>query len=234
MKNKLNSNNITVKPLTEIIGPVLAIDVAVFTLKEGRLNVLLLKTRDQFAGGDYVLPGGFVALEETLDESAKRNLLRKANININYLEQLYTFGTVNRDTRGRVVSVAYFALVDYKHFNLKTTDRYSSVGWSNVDELPSLGYDHQAILTKAVERIRTKLQYSNLAAHLLPKSFSLTQLQKTYEDVIGEPLDKRNFRRKVLSIKIIEPVSTVASPSAHRPAQLYRFVSKKYQEVSLI
>lgn len=221
--------------MKEIIGPALAIDVVAFTVKDDSFQALLLKSKDHYAQGKYVLPGAFVGLTETLDATAHRALKEKANVDINYLEQLYTFGKVERDDRGRVVSTGYFALVDYKKFDLKTiTERYSEIGWFPVTALPATAYDHSQMIKSATIRIRNKLQYSNVACHLLPENFTLTQLQQVYEAVLGRPLDKRNFRRKVLSLGVINPVEEKEKSAAHRPAALYHFISKKYQEIEIV
>lgn len=223
-----------VKHLKNIIGPVLTVDVVTFTVKDNRLCVLLLKSKDPDAGRNWVLPGGFVKLEETLDQAAQRVLQEKCNININYLEQLFTFGEIGRDTRGRVVTTTYFALVDYIKFNLKTTAAYSKIEWFPVMKLPVIGYDHEKIIKKAMTRIRNKIGYSNVVCHLLPREFSLSELQEIYEAALNRKLDKRNFRRKILNIGIIKEVGKKKKFVANRPANLYKFVSKKYREVELL
>lgn len=234
--------------LKEIVGPALAVDAVVFTrapvrlgrtvrgsaIKDNELSVLLIKAKDPDAGGNWVLPGGFVRLEETLDAAVARVLKEKAGININYLEQLYTFSALDRDTRGRVVTTAYFALVDFKKFKLETTPRYSHIEWFPVSSLPTIGYDHGQIIRKAITRIRNKLAYSNVACHLLPEAFTLTQLQGVYETTLGRKLDKRNFRRKILGLGVIREIGERERFAAHRPAKLYKFVSKRYEEVELI
>lgn len=225
---------IEVKEFTEIHGPALAVDVVAFTVKDGVFQVLLLKSKEAPAIDRWVLPGVFVGLPETLDTAARRALKSKANIDINYLEQLYTFGKIDRDDRGRVVTTSYFALVDYKKFNLATTGRYSAIKWFPVAKLPPTGYDHGRIIKTAALRIRNKLQYSNVAGHLLSASFTLTQLQKVYEAVLSRSLDKRNFRRKVLSLGVIIEVGGKEKAAAHRPARLYRFRTKKYREIELV
>lgn len=223
-----------VKQLKQIVGPALAVDVVVFTIKESELSLLLLKAKDPNAEGGWVLPGGFVKLEEALDEAARGLLDAKTNININYLEQLYTFGEIRRDTRGRVVTTAYFALVDYKKFRLKTTPAYSDIGWFPVTKLPKIGYDHEKVIKKATTRIRNKLAYSNVVCHLLPKAFTLTCLQEVYGATLGRKLDKRNFRRKILSSGIIKELGRKERFAAHRPARLYKFISRRYKEMELI
>ncbi len=232
--DKLTKKKTVVKQFTEIRGPALAVDVVAFTVKDEIFQVLLLKAKDAPASGKWVLPGVFVGLAETLATAARRALLTKANIDINYLEQLYTFGEVARDDRGRVVTSGYFALVDYKKFDLRTPAHYAEIGWFPVAKLPVTDYDHGQIIKTAVTRIRNKLQYSNVAGHLLPETFSLTQLQKVYEAVLDRSLDKRNFRRKVLSLGVIKEAEGIEQAAAHRPARLYRFVTKKYQEIELV
>lgn len=227
-------NNNKIKQLKEIVGPAIAVDVAAFTVEDGVLKVLLLKPKDKEAEKRWVLPGAFVGLSETLDEAAGRALDTKANININYLEQLYTFGKVTRDTRGRVVSCAFVALVDAKKFQLKTSENYVDIMWIPVRALPPTGYDHTEIIALAIKRIRNKIQYSNIACHLLPTLFTLTNLQNVYEAILDRKIDKRNFRRKALTLGVIKPIEGRASIAANRPAQLFRFLSKSYEEVAFV
>lgn len=227
-------SNQPIQQLKNIIGPAVAVDAVLLTIKDEKLCVLLLKAKDPDAHFNWVLPGGMVSLEEDLKDSVERILREKTNVNLNYLEQLYTFGDPARDTRGRVISVSYFALVDFKDFDLQITSAYSGIQWFPVKELPEMGYDHPQIVNKALERVRNKLAYSNIAGHLLPKEFTLAQLQEVYEGVLDQELDKRNFLRKVLSLDLVGETGKMQGDVPHRPAKLYRFRDKRYKEIEVL
>lgn len=213
---------------------VLAVDVVVFTIIDGKLHVLLSKNeRDPFKG-QWVLPGSLVQESETLEEAVKRNLYRKTTITECYFEQIYTFGDPNRDPRSRVVSVAYIALIPPDHSALLTISTEKALCWKLIDDVPKLGYDHNQILSTALDRLRSRLTYTNIIHHLMSAEFTLTQLQTVYENVLGHVLDKRNFRRKLLSLGLIEKSPRKKRGEANRPAQLYRFVKTEMQIVEIL
>ncbi len=201
-----------------------AVDVAIFTVIENDLKVLLVKRLLEPKG--WALPGGFVRKEEGLEDAAERELYEETGVKNVYLEQLYTFGDPKRDPRGRIISVSYFALVDAEKVFLKSGSDAKEVKWVSIKNIPKLAFDHNEILNYAKKRLIWKLEYTNVAYSLLPKYFSLTQLQRAYEAVLGTNLDKRNFRRKFLSTKLIRPTK-IKEVGAHRPAVLYEFVSRK-------
>ena len=162
--------------------------------------------------------------DETLDQAAVRVLSEKANLNNIFLEQLYTFGDLKRDVRKRSVSVAYFALVSHpEKLKIATQDYYRGIEWYALDNLPDLAFGHQQIITTAHKRLKGKLTYSNIAYSLMPKEFTLTQLQRVYEIILGRKLDKRNFRKKISSLDILEELDKKQIDVTHRPAQLYKF-----------
>lgn len=211
------------------IPPSIATDVVIFTIIEDKLNVLLIER--EFGPRGWSLPGGFVRENNGIEETAKRKLLEKTGVKDVYLEQLYTFGDPKRDPRGRVVSVTYFALVNAEVVSLKKGKDALDLKWWPVEKSPKLAFDHKEILNYAVKRLVWKMEYTNVAYSLLPKYFSLTQLQKVYEIVLGRDLDKRNFRRKFLSTGMIK-ATKIKEGGAHRPATMYQFVDKDIKFIS--
>ncbi len=212
---------------------VIATDVVIFTIEEKVLKVLLIKMNKHPYKNHWALPGGLVKPEESVDHSAQRNLKEKTGVVNVYLEQLYTFGEINRDPFGRVVSVAYFALMPTKGVKLKTSKEYKDVKWFEVKELPNLAYDHKNMVNLAVKRLQAKLEYTNIVFSLLPKEFALSELQLIYEIILDKKLDKRNFRKKILSLNLLEKTEK-KSKGANRPAQLYKFKERKPQIVNII
>lgn len=213
---------------------VIAVDVIIFTIKDARLQVLLIKMKKKPYGNYWAAPGGLIGPKENCGEAAKRHLLEKAGIKNAYLEQLYTFSEVGRDPFGRVVSVAHFALLPSSRLNLKTTEEYADVQWHPVGKLPQMAYDHKKIVDAAAKRLRAKLGYTNIVYNLLPESFTLTDLQRTYEIILGHKLDKRNFRKKILSLKLIRKLKQQRKGAANRPAELYKFTERKPQIVEIL
>lgn len=218
-------------PLTKIPSPapVVAVDVTIFTLIEGALRVLLIERRHPPYQGYWTLPGGFPRYNESLEAAARRVLDEKGGIRDVWLEQLYTFGEPARDPRARIVTVAYYALVSAERLDeQERLDRRAS--WHRADAPPPLGFDHQQIVRYAITRLRYKLEYTAAAFELLPARFTLSELQHAYEHILGEALDKRNFRRKVLGTGILEETDEVRG-GGHRPARLYRFSDEARPEV---
>lgn len=210
-----------------IIGPALAVDTLIFTIREGALSVLLIQIGKGPYKGMWALPGGIVQIDETLDEAARNVLAKKAGITGVHMEQLYSFSALNRDVRGRVVSVAYFSLVDSDKFAPKTIDYYADIKWQNICELPLMAFDHKEIIECGVARLRAKIEYSNIVYGLLPKVFTLTEMQRVYEAIIGHIIDKRNFRKKILSLDILVGTDKDRTGSKSRPAKLYRFKKRQ-------
>ena len=204
-------------------------DCVVFGFDGGTLQVLLIRRALEPFRNQWALPGGFVRVDETLDEAARRELEEETGLKKVFLEQLYTFGGVTRDPRERVVSIAYYALVKP---GLVTGDTDAAEAkWFPVSDLPVLAFDHAGILATALERLRGKLTYQPIGFELLPPKFTLTQLQRLYEAVLGEPLDKRNFRKKALSYDLLIPLKEKHQEGPHRPAQLFRFDPVKYEKL---
>jgi len=180
--------------------------------------------------GQYAIPGGFVLDGEGLDQAALRELREETGVSEVYLEQLYSFGDPQRDPRGRVVTVAYFALISAEDSQLHAGTDAAAAAWLAVDDVPELAFDHAKILGYAVERLRNKLEYTTVGFQLLPEKFSLSQLQEVYEAILGRKLDKRNFRRKLALLKILKPTSEYRR-DGRKPARLYRFVAARFEKL---
>jgi len=207
--------------------PAVAVDVAVFTVLDRALQALLVRVeRGVFAGG-WALPGGRVRADETLERAARRLLAAETGVRGIYLEQLYTFGHPERDPHGRVVSVAYFALIPHGGRT------FPDAAWRPVARLPRLAYDHRAVLRTALARLRAKLAYTNLVYTLLPPSFTLGELQEMYEAIRGRRFDRRNFRKKILSLGLLARAGGVRR-GPHRPAALYAFRRRRPMMIEIL
>ncbi|MCE5279467.1 MAG: NUDIX domain-containing protein [Planctomycetaceae bacterium] len=208
--------------------PALTVDCVVFGLDDEDLKVLLIQRDLEPFAGKWALPGGFVRMDESLEDAARRELAEEAGVANVFLEQLYTFGDVGRDPRGRVVTVAYYALVKLGDFAVKGASDARNAAWFALEDAPTLAFDHQRILDVAHDRLQGKVRYQPIGFELLPGKFTLTQLQRMYEKVLDRPLDKRNFRKKILAMGILQGLDEVETDVAHRAAQLYRFDKKRY------
>jgi 8-oxo-dGTP diphosphatase len=198
------------------------VDIVVFTVQDKELKVLLIKRGIAPYRGQYALPGGFVLASESLEEAALRELREETGTANLYLEQLYTFGDPGRDPRGRVVTVAYYALVPAGKSPLLAGTDAAAAAWFPVSALPSLAFDHSAIVDHAVTRLRNKLEYTDVGFQLLPPKFTLSALQALHEAILGKPLDKRNFRRKILALGLVKPSNEMLA-TGRKPAQLFSF-----------
>lgn len=199
------------------------IDTVVFTLLERELHVLLIKRKHRPFDGRWAIPGGSIQRDESLDEAARRELAEKTGVRDIYLEQLYTFGGPTRDPRARVISVAYIALVRADMQTLRASDESVDVRWFPIRRLPGpLAFDHDHMLAMALTRLRSKLEYTTLAFQLLPEVFSILELKHTYEQILGEKLDKGNFYRKIKDAKVLEDTG-MRREGRGRPTTLYRF-----------
>jgi 8-oxo-dGTP diphosphatase len=209
----------------------LTVDCVVFGFDEGELKVLLIQRALEPFKGHWALPGGFVRVEETIDEAARRELAEETGLKNVFLEQLYTFGETERDPRERVVSVAYYALVKLSDHRAKAATDAASAEWFPVSQTPKLAFDHADILATALARLKGKVRYQPIGFELLPPKFTLSQLQHIYEAVLATALDKRNFRKKVLSFGLLVPLKEKQMTGRHRPAQLFRFDADKYEKL---
>src|SRR6201988_1010764 len=205
------------------------VDVVIFTIQEGVLKVLLVKRLIDPFIGQFPIPGVFVLEDEDLEQAAVRELREETGVSDVYLEQLYTFGKPDRDPRGRVVTVGYFALVSADR-KLKAGSDAAEAAWVPMNNLPPLAFDHATLLNYALERLRNKLEYTTVGFQLLPEKFTLTELQDVYAAILGKKLDKRNFRRKMSVLKILKPLPEYRR-GGQRPAQLYRFVAARFEKL---
>ena len=211
--------------------PAVTTDVVIFTIRAEQLKVLLIKRALAPFQGEWALPGGFVHLDEGLDDGARRELEEETGVTGVFLEQLYTFGDPDRDPRERVITVAYYALIPSDRIELRAASDAEGVSWFGMDEIPPLAFDHGNILQVAYERLSAKLDYSTIAFQFMPESFTLTELQQVYELILGEPIDKRNFRKKVLALMLIEETGEEKREGPHRPAKLYRVIDRDRVDV---
>ena len=216
---------------------VLAADTALFTIKDGALHVRLITVdRPPHFKSVPGLPGGLLHPHETADDAAVRHLEEKTGIDAKklYIEQLYTFSHVDRDPRGRVVAVAYLALVPWEKLSTNEQTDSAEARWVPVKSAKKLAYDHDEILAMALHRLRSRVHYTTLINKLMPHEFTLTDLEKAYECLISSNIDKRNFRKKILKLKILKELPNKKSSGRFRPAQLYAFASSKVTEIEVL
>lgn len=213
--------------------PALTVDCVIFGYDTTKsLQVLLIQRKSEPFKDSWALPGGFVEMEEDLETAALRELAEETGIKEVFIEQLYTFGTPNRDPRGRVISVAYYALVNSCLYQTQAATDAKQVKWFDIDNIPSLAFDHPTILERAIQRLRAKVRYQPIGFELLPEQFTLSELQQLYESILGvEQLNKRNFRSKILKMGVLQEVG-IQEGVAHRPALLYSFDKEKYKQLS--
>lgn len=211
--------------------PSVTVDCVVFGLDEEDLKIILIERSGEPFKGRWALPGGFIQMDESLEQAAMRELKEETGIENIFLEQLYTFGEVDRDPRDRVISVAYYALVNLRDHTVKAATDARSAAWFSVDDIPKLAFDHNRILDMALRRLRGKVRYEPIGFELLPEKFTLTQLQRMYEKILEQDIDKRNFRKKVLSMEFLKELDEVQMDVSHRAARLYKFDEKKYRQL---
>ncbi len=200
-------------------------DVVIFTIEDEKLKVLLVKRAHEPFKGKWAIPGGFIRISETIDAAALRILKEKTNVQNIYLEQLYTFGDPLRHPDSRVITCAYFALIRSDDIVLSFDDNseITEVQWHPVYNLPKLAFDHKEIIEYSLKRTRERLEFCPIAFQLLPEKFTLTELQKAYELILGKKLDKRNFRKKFLASAILKELNEFTKSGSKRPARLYSF-----------
>lgn len=207
------------------------VDLVIFALREGELQVLLIQRGVPPFEGRWALPGGFVTRGESLEDAARRELVEETGVRDVYLEQLYTFGDPGRDPRGRVITVAYYALVTGEAAAPIAGTDAGAARWIQARNHPPLAFDHERILEYALERLANKLEYTTVGFQLLPKKFTLSQLQHVYEAVLGRTLDKRNFRRKIALLGVLKPLEEWTQEGPSRPAQLFKFSAKQFERL---
>ncbi len=209
-------------------APLVAVVVVILTVVDDDLRVLLIHRGAEPFRDYWALPGGLLAEGESLDRAAARKLLDETGVQDVYLEQLYTFGELSRgkETAQRGVAIAYFALVQHEQVRLRESGAWQPE-WHNAYKLPALAFENNAVVDYAVRRLRSKLEYTNVAYSLLPRQFTLSELQQVYEAILDRDMDKRNFRRRMLSLGVIKPAGGTRMEGAHRPAQLYAFTKRE-------
>lgn len=218
--------------VTKYERPSVTVDVVIFSILDEQLKVLLIKRKAWPYEGMWAIPGGFVKIDESLEDAAYRELAEETNVTREqvYLEQLYTFGDPDRDPRTRVITVAYFALVAADQLEPQAADDADEVDWFSVYDLPPLAFDHADILDYALTRLRYKLEYTAVGFQLLPEKFTLRELQDAYEIILGTKLDKGNFRSKLRKTQVVEKVDGYRDTGG-RPARLYRFREDAVAEI---
>jgi 8-oxo-dGTP diphosphatase len=200
--------------------PAVTADIVIFTIQNRELKVLLVKRDITPFKGSWAIPGGFVKINESLEEAAKRALQEKTGVKDVYLEQLYTFGEPKRDPRGRIITVSYMALINSENVNLSPTTDVSDAQWFSMKKLPQLAFDHKEILNYSLKRLKWKFEYTTVAFSLLPKKFSIGEIQKIYEIVFDKEFDKRNFAKKILFLDILKEEG-INNDVSYRPPMLY-------------
>ncbi len=207
-------------------------DCIIFGFDETNLKVLLIKRGEEPFQNRWALPGGFLHIDESADDSAIRILKEKTNLTNVFMEQLYTFTKKDRDPRERIISISYFALVKLADYEAKAGKKEIYAQWFGVEELPSLAFDHEKIIKTALYRLKGKIRYQPIGFELLPERFTLSQLQHLYEVILEIKVDKRNFRRKILQMKILIDTEEKETNVAHKAAKFYKFDKIKYNQLS--
>lgn len=226
-QRKLKMN--TSKKLQDIKVAVDAVVFGYFDKEE--LQILLIKRHIEPFKGGWALPGGLVLDDENLDAAVRRELHEEAGIKPDFLEQLYTFGNVGRDPRNRVVSVTYLGLVNPSYHQLFADSDADDAQWFSVNKLPDLAFDHQEIIDTALKRLRTKIQYQPIGFNLLNEEFPFSDLENLYKTIIGQEIDRRNFRKKIMSYGLLNETQNVKKEGSGRPGKLFTFNQEKYKEL---
>ncbi|MCP4757375.1 MAG: NUDIX hydrolase [Proteobacteria bacterium] len=211
--------------------PALTADCVVFGLDNEDLKVLLIQRDLEPFAGKWALPGGFAVVGESMEETARRELAEETGLKNIFLEQLYTFSAPDRDPREHVITVAYYALVNLSEHRVRASTDARNAAWFEINDIPTLAFDHDLILRTAHERLQGKIRYRPIGFELLPIKFALRHLQQMYEKILDRKLDKRNFRKKILKMGIIEELDEIETDVAHRAARLYRFDKGKYDRM---
>lgn len=217
--------------IKEFFRSAFSVDAVIFGFDEGDLKVLLIYRGANPYKGTWALPGDLVKLDEDLDESARRVLKDLTGLSNVFMDQIHTFGKVERHPMGRVITVAYYSLVKVSDYKVNASSWAKDVKWHSINKIPKLPFDHNEILEYAKNKLKDKVRHQPIGFELLPKEFTLTDIQHLYEAVLEIELDKRNFRKKLLAMGLLIDSGFSQSDVAHRPARLYRFDKKKYQSL---
>lgn len=207
-----------------------AVDAVVFTVAEGMLKILLIQRKNEPFSGKYALPGGFVEENEELEDAVGRELQEETGVKDIFLKQLGAYGKADRDPRGRVLSIAFLALISPDQ-ELRAESDASDAKWFSIDNLPELAFDHEKIIEDALQHLKYEIQTTNIACQILPSEFTLSQLQRLYENVLGHELDKRNFRKRINELDILADTGRTMMEGAHRPARLFKFRNSIYSSI---
>jgi|TARA_Y100000310_G_scaffold252367_1_gene259059 8-oxo-dGTP diphosphatase len=212
--------------------PAVSTDCVVFGLDDEDLKILLIKRATEPFEGHWAFPGGFAKVGESLEDTARRQLAEETGLSEAFLEQLYTFSSPDRDPREHVITAAYYALVNLSAHPVQPSTDAGRTAWFGLTDVPPLAFDHARILEVACERLRGKIRYQPIGFELLPRIFPVRELQRMYEKILGRTLDKRNFRKKILNMGILQQLAETETDVAHRAARLYRFSKEKYDSMT--
>jgi 8-oxo-dGTP diphosphatase len=217
----------------EVARPKVAVDTVLFAIEGERLKCYLVQLTAGTSAGKWAFPGGLVRVGETLDEAARRELEDAAGLRDLYLEQLFSFGDPSRDPGAHVVSVGYLGLIDDAGAASSRSRKYATGRWFEVAQLPALAYDHSIVAQYSLRRLKSKLEYTNIACNLLPPTFSFAELEELYATVLERPLDRRNFRRRIMAMGLLKRLPGKRR-GAHRPAALYAFRQRSVQAIEML
>src|SRR3989344_4015913 len=207
-----------------------AVDAVVFTVENDVLKILLIERRNQPFQGRFALPGGFVNPDEEFEQAVKRELFEETGVKDIFVKQIGAYGKVSRDPRGRIISIAFLALISHDQ-NLKAATDAAKVKWAPLNDLPPLAFDHRQIISDYLEVLKFEIQTTNIAREILPEEFTLSNLQSLYENILQRKLDKRNFRKKIRELELVKETGKQFMEGAHRPAKLYEFRDKEYENL---
>lgn len=209
--------------------PMVATDCVIFGFDGVKMQVLLVKRAEEPFKGSWVLPGGFLKMEETAEESARQMLQAKTGLKDTYIEQFHTFSDPNRDVRGRVIAIAYYALV--RKQQVREGANVSDAGWFSLDELPEFRFDHRQMLDMALSKLRERIMFKPVGFELLPEKFTMRELQSLYEAILGVSFDRRNFSKKILHVGLLIDLNETSRPTLKREAKLYKFNAESYERL---
>ena len=220
------------KTLTGAVIEALSIDCLIFGFKKNELDILLVQHGEGISKGKWALPGGWIKYDESIDDSASRILDDLTGVSNIYLEQLKAFGDVSRYPTKRVITIAYYALVKPENYTLHAGSTATDAQWFKISEIPQLPYDHSNILQEGLNYLKHKVRHEPIGFNLIPKKFTLLQLQELYEAILDKKLDKPNFRRKLMKMNFLEPCKEKQTAVSHRAASLFRFDKKTYHSLT--
>lgn len=207
-----------------------SVDNVIFAFDQGKMQVLLIKRADEPFKNQWALPGALVDIDENLRDAPMRTLKELTGLENVFLEQVFTFGKVDRHPRGRVITVAYYSLIDKNAFSLQASSFAQEVKWLSINDIDSLAFDHYEIMIVCLRRLQESVRRRPIGFELLPETFTLSDVQDLYEAILNKELDKRNFRKKILSLKILDDINKYQQNVAHRPAKLFKFNLEKYEQ----